>query len=303
MQFNPITSDDYHTLKKFFINQAYQLSTYSLFSIIVWSNPSLRAYFAVEDDTLIILNEPHNRPDERHLILPLSLNETITPENLNEFAKRSGVARCCFVPETFLMVHDLNLVERYFTVLEQPEFEDYIYLTEDLVGLKGNRYARQRNQIHQFVKTYYGQGRVNIETITSDNVGDCLVFLEKWCEQRGCDLDRNESLACEKLAAINALTCLDRLESSGILIRVDGEVSAFGICSYLTDDMGVLNFEKAFSDIKGLYQFLDNECAGRLFSRYRYINKESDMNLPNLAQSKNSYNPVMKLKSYCLTVR
>jgi hypothetical protein len=129
------------------------------------------------------------------------------------------------------------------------------------------------------------------------------VFLEKWCEQRGCDVDRNESLACEKLAAINALTYLDRLESSGILIRINGDVSAFGICSYLTDDMGVLNFEKAFSDIKGLYQFLDNECAGRLFSRYKYINKESDMNMPNLAQSKNSYNPVMKLKSYCLTAR
>jgi hypothetical protein len=289
MQFNPITVDDYHTLKKIFINQTYQLSTYSLFSIIVWSNPSLRAYFVVEDDTLIILNEPENRPDGRHLILPVSLNETITPENLYNLAKRTGVARYCFVPETFLMMNDLNHVERYFTVLEQPEFEDYIYLTEDLVGLKGNRYARQRNQIHQFIKTYSGRGRVNIETITSDNVGDCLVFLEKWCEQRGCDVDRNESLACEKLAAINALTYLD--------------VSAFGICSYLTDDMGVLNFEKAFSDIKGLYQFLDNECAGRLFSRYKYINKESDMNMPNLAQSKNSYNPVMKLKSYCLTAR
>jgi len=89
----------------------------------------------------------------------------------------------------------------------------------------------------------------------------------------------------------------------GILIRIGGEVSAFGICSHLTDTMGVLNFEKAYPDIKGLYQFLDNECAKRLFAGYTYINKESDMNIPNLAQSKKSYNPVMMIKSYCLTLR
>ena len=304
MQFSPITVDDYYTLKIFFENQSYQLSTYSLFSIIVWSNPKSKAYFAVEDNTLIILNEPENRPEGRHLILPLSLKEIITPEHLYSLANRIGVARYCFVPETYIATYERHHVERYFTVLEQPEFEDYIYLTEDLVQLKGNRYARQRNQIHQFNKQYSTPGRVKIETITSaDSVGDCMVFLQKWCDQRNCDLDQDESLACEKMATINALQNLNQLEAQGILIRVDGEVSAFGICSYLTDDMGVLNFEKAFSNIKGLYQFLDNECARSLFSRYKYINKESDMNLPNLAQSKNSYNPVMKLKSYCLTVR
>jgi hypothetical protein len=67
--------------------------------------------------------------------------------------------------------------------------------------------------------------------------------------------------------------------------------------------MGVLNFEKAHGSIKGLYQFLDNECAKRLFTGYTYINKESDMKLPNLAQSKKSYNPVAIVKSYCLTMR
>jgi hypothetical protein len=80
-------------------------------------------------------------------------------------------------------------------------------------------------------------------------------------------------------------------------------VSAFGISSILTDNMGVLNFEKAYHHIKGLYQFLDNECSKRLFKGYKYINKESDMNLPNLAQSKKSYNPVMKVKSHRLTMR
>ncbi len=303
MQFYSITINDYNTLKAFFKKQSYQLSTYSLFSIIAWSNPNLKTHFTVEDDTLIILNEIENRSEGRHLILPLSLNKIITPEYLYELADKTGVTRYCFVPETFLAAYGPYRVEKLFTVFEQPEFEDYIYLTEDLVQLKGNRYAKQRNQIHQFNRTYVSYGRVNVEMISSDSVGDCMIFLEKWCVQRNCDLEHDENLACEKLATINALKNFDRLESPGIQIRVDGEVSAFGISSYLTNDMGILNFEKAFSNIKGLYQFLDNECARRLFAPYKYINKESDMNLPNLARSKNSYNPIMKLKSYCLTVR
>ena len=73
--------------------------------------------------------------------------------------------------------------------------------------------------------------------------------------------------------------------------------------SYLTDDMGVLNFEKAFSRMKGLYQYFDNQCARRLFDDYRYINKESDMGEANLAKAKKSYHPATMIRSYELTLR
>jgi len=73
--------------------------------------------------------------------------------------------------------------------------------------------------------------------------------------------------------------------------------------SLLSNCVSLQHFEKAFSGIKGLYQFLDNECAKRLFSEFQYINKESDMNLPNLAESKQSYNPVLRVRSFALILR
>ena len=88
-----------------------------------------------------------------------------------------------------------------------------------------------------------------------------------------------------------------------ILVRIDDAVSAIGIGSRLNRTTATLNFEKALSGIKGLYQFLDNECAKRLFNEFQYINKESDMNLPNLAESKQSYNPILRVKSFALTLR
>jgi len=234
--------------------------------------------------------------------LPLSPTHNITPEYLSIIAKKSGFEHYWFVPEDFLLKCDRKEVETFFTVTEQTEFDDYIYLSEDLMHLKGNKYIRQRNLIHQFHKKYVQRGKVEVEMINHTNTSACLNFLQKWCEIRDCDLEENENLACEKIATVTTLNNFDALEATGLLVRISGEVSAFGIRSHLTDSMGVLNFEKAYPDIKGLYQFLDNECAKRLFAGYTYINKESDMNLPNLAQSKKSYNPIMMIKSYCLTL-
>lgn len=294
---------DYKKLKVFFENQQNRLSTYSLLSLIVWSNPKLYAHYTIENNTLIIGNKSYNKPEDNHLILPISPTEEITPEYLFVIARKLGFSKYWFIPEDFLLKYDRKEIEFYFTVTAQTKFDDYVYLTEDLVHLKGNKYIKQRNLIHQFYKTYLDRGKVDIEMISPDNAKDCLNFLQEWCDLRKCDFDQNEDLACEKMATTAALNNIDTLEPRGLLIRIDSVVSAFGISSILTDNMGVLNFEKAYPHIKGLYQFLDNECSKRLFKGYKYINKESDMNLPNLAQSKKSYNPVMMVKSYRLTLR
>jgi len=132
---------------------------------------------------------------------------------------------------------------------------------------------------------------------------ECIEFLEKWCEERNCSMDEDEDLACEKQAFINTVAHLDIMEVNGMLLRINGEVSAFGITSHLTDDMGALQFEKALVKIKGLYQYLDNLCAKNLLKGYKFTNKESDMSLPGLARAKKSYHPVMMVKSYKMTVR
>jgi uncharacterized protein len=303
MQFKQLEVSDYDTLKSFFKSQQYRLCNYSLLSLIVWSNKKLTTHYEVEDNTLIICNKSSANPHDDHLILPISPADRITPAYLFALAKSLGFTDCCFVPEDFLIKYGAKEIEFYFDVNEQDEFDDYIYLRHDLINLKGNKYARQRNLIHQFHKRYLTKGKVEIEMIDSSNARECMSFLHDWCELRECDIGDAESLACEKIAAMNTLSNIDQMEAKGLLIRIDGAVSAFGISSPLTYNMGVLNFEKAHASIKGLYQFLDNECAKHLFAGYTYINKESDMKIPNLAQSKKSYNPVSIVKSYRLAMR
>jgi len=298
-----IALEDYPLLKGYFAAQPYGLCTYSLPSLIVWSNHVFQTFYAIENDSVIIASESVCRPEENHLLLPVGSNGLPSPEELAALALQTGYRQYASVPESYLEQMGREKIGNYFIVSAQPEYDDYVYLTADLSQLKGNRYAKKRNLLHQFSRDYLQRNRVDTGPITIDVVAECLDCLEKWCEIRNCDIDQDSNMACEKEAVINALHHFSELDMKGLYVRIDGEICAFCISSHLRPDMGVMNFEKALPHIRGLYQYLDNECAKHLFSDYMYINKESDMGLPALAESKHSYHPVLKIKSYRLALR
>ena len=303
MKFKPVEIEDYPALVRFFRSQPYRHSNYSLFSIVVWSDQAFRTGYAAEGDCVVFMNESTLIPEDRHLYLPVCGGKIPTAAELKALAVEAGVGEYRFVPEHYLKSRRPGEVEGLFRVEAQAEFDDYVYLAQDIATLRGNRYKQKRNHIHQFVREYEKTGRVAVEPLSQERSREYLEFLEKWCEIRDCDADENYDLACERKAAATALENIDRLEVRGIAVRIDGAVSAFGIASPVTEDMGVLNFEKAFPDVKGLYQFLDRECARRLFAGCRYVNKESDMGLPNLAGMKKSYHPIMMEKCFRLVLR
>jgi hypothetical protein len=300
----PLSRKDYPLLKGFFERQPHRLSTYSLPSIIVWSGECFESYYEiVHDEVIVVTKISGDNDDKGYMILPVSGHDRPTPVTLRGLAVSMGCEKICFVPGDYLQQVGDSALNPYFDIAEQKEYEDYLYRTQDLVELKGNRYAKKRNLIHQFTRVYVDHNRVASGPITEKDVSQCIDFLEKWCDLRECDKEQEKNMTCEKAAVIDALHSIEELEWRGLCVRVDGEICAFAIMSHLTQDMGVLNFEKAYPHIKGLYQFLDNECAKELFHGYVFMNKESDMGLADLAQSKKSYHPVEKLKSYSLTIK
>jgi len=298
-----LTTEDYPLLKGYFEQQPYRLGAYSLPSAIAWSNACYQSFYDIVDGMVIMTTDVAGSPDNRYMLLPVAPSGYPTTEILRDLLLKEGYEKICFVPEYSLEQIGRGSLEKAFTIEEQREYEDYIYLTKDLSDLKGNRYAKKRNLIHQFTREYVQHNRVLTGPLTTDEISECLEFLEKWCAQRECETGQEENLACEKAAVIKALQTIGDMDWRGLWVRLDGEISAFVIMSHLTKQMGVLNFEKAYPQIKGLYQFLDNECARQLFHDYLYINKESDMGLAALADSKKSYQPCEKIKSYCLKLK
>jgi hypothetical protein len=303
MTFKPLETADFPLLKPYFADQPFSLSIYSLASLIAWSDCASRTSYCLEDGVLLIANEPLDKPEDRHLIVPFVPGGPLEPAELFRIAERHGYRSYWFVPEDYISLYGRADIDAHFLVQEQREFEDYVYLTQDLAELRGNRYAKKRNLIHQFTKEYLNRNRVQVEAMGPDSQAECLDFLEQWCIERDCDSPSNWALSCEKKAAEATIRSLRELEAEGLLVRIDGRVTAFGIRTRLNAKIGILNFEKAFARIKGLYQFLDRECAKRLFDGYLYISKESDMNIAELAQSRMSYHPVLRVQSYLLALR
>ncbi|WP_319409130.1 phosphatidylglycerol lysyltransferase domain-containing protein [uncultured Desulfosarcina sp.] len=303
MNFKGLTPPDYRTYLPYFDNQRYSLCAYSLSSIIAWTNTEYKPFGAVYENAMIVAAEFETLKKNRHLLLPISPDRMFTPEELVTVANLAGHTEYWFVPEAYVDHFGEDIVGRFFTVKHQGAYDDYVYRVADLAGLKGNRYSKKRNLINQFQRDYVDPGKVAIDSIDRENAEECLVFLEEWCRERDCDADDQMDLACEKQAAINTLNHFDAFDLKGILLRIDGKVSAFGISAPLTRDMATLQYEKAFSSIKGLYQYFDNACASRLFNGYTYLNKESDMGIPGLAKAKKSYHPFKMVRSVKLILK
>ncbi len=246
MKLEPITFKDYARLTPFFQRQPHRLCVYSLPSLIAWSTREYQPCAAEMGDALVIGAEFTLKKENRHLILPASLNGGHSPEDLCDLAETFGFGQYWFVPEDYIDTYGRERIESSFVVSRQKEYDDYVYLSEDLGALKGNRYAKKRNLIHQFRRNYLDAGRVKIETLSSTAASACLEFLDQWCEQRNCGHDDASDLACERQAAENLIVNIEAVDAQGLVVLVDGVVSAFAIGCRLTESMGVLHFEKAF---------------------------------------------------------
>jgi hypothetical protein len=297
----PLALADAAALKPFFDAQRYPLAVYSLLSVMAWRRADeFEVSFVVLDDLLVIAAEG---AQTRHLALPIGPRAPSLRE-LRRLAERLGFGEYWYVPRDYLAAFPDAEVRAEFEVRERKEWGEYVFLAEDLARLKGRKLAAKRNLIHQFESVYVETGRASQGPLRPEDVGECAAFLEAWCEERGCEDGDHQPLACEKRAAGAALREMHELGAEGVAIRIDGVVVGFGIGHRVTDELAALHFEKAFASIKGLYQYLDRECARRLFSgRFELVTKESDMGLPGLARSKQSYDPLSKTAVFALSLR
>ncbi|HBB67592.1 MAG: hypothetical protein A2X28_02725 [Elusimicrobia bacterium GWA2_56_46] len=301
--FKKLKAEDYPALRDFFDIYGWSLCEYSLSSIIAWNHCVYDVHYRIEGDLLFISEIEIEKPENRRLLLPLTRPfRRPLPAELAGWAAKLGYRQYYYAAEDYLSAAGTAEVEKFFTVREQPGYMDYIYSASDLAGLKGHKFSKKRNLIAQFNKQIIAAHEVKVEPLTPANCGRCAGLLDEWARdpEIGEHLDM---LNCERKAILNALRDFELLQMRGVMVSIDGKTAGFAFGGWLSKDTFVLNFEKALSNVKGLYQFLDNEFAKCLPGQYVYINKESDLGKPGLAKTKESYYPCKKVKSYILTLR
>ena len=121
----------------------------------------------------------------------------------------------------------------------------------------------------------------------------------EWRHLNQCDLD--EEKRAEVCVTMNALRLMNELQLTGGLLRVDGKVVAFSIGEELNKDMYVVHIEKAFSNMNGAYQMINQQFVLHEAMDYKYVNREDDAGSEGLRKAKESYRPVFMLEKGIVT--
>lgn len=170
---------------------------------------------------------------------------------------------------------------------------DYVYLCEKLKTFAGKKLQKKRNHLNAFYKEY--AGRWEYEAFNADNVKECEAFLRQWHAE-----DPDEFLQAERRGVFRILELFGQIPYRGGLIRIDGEVKAFAIGSWLSARMCQENIEKADDEIRGLYQAIMKEWLAHEFDEAEYVNREDDMGHENIRQAKLAYHPEFLIEKYRL---
>ena len=82
-------------------------------------------------------------------------------------------------------------------------------------------------------------------------------------------------------------------------VYVDGQLEAFTIGSLNElENMAVIHIEKANPEIKGLYQFINQQFLVQEFPNVTLVNREDDLGQEGLRHAKMSYNPCGFARKY-----
>lgn len=84
-------------------------------------------------------------------------------------------------------------------------------------------------------------------------------------------------------------------------VYIDGQLEAFTIGSYNPlEDMAVIHIEKANPEIRGLYQFINQQFLIHEFPDVKLVNREDDLGQEGLRRAKMSYNPCGFARKYLI---
>lgn len=182
-----------------------------------------------------------------------------------------------------------------FRVTEQVDLKDYLYEGEKLRTLSGKKLHKKKNHLNQFLKAY--EGRYEYRHLCCSDRDDVWKFLDRWREAKGEETEEHLDYEVHGIHDILKNCSSFRVRMGGVYI--DGNMEAFSIGSYNPlEDMAVIHIEKANPEIKGLYQFINQQFLVHEFPDVSLINREDDLGLEGLRKAKMSYYPVDFARKY-----
>ena len=289
LPFKPVTIDDKETFQFFFDKVSYGNCDFSFSNIFNWRH-YYDTTFAVEGDFLYIRFQTAD--DLPGYLFPIGIgNLKAAIENLKQDAnERATGLRLYAITQKMFDLLDETMPGQFLYEKDRDWYE-YIYSSEDLITLIGKKYQAKRNHINKFKRTYEWE----YLPITREIIPNCLVLYDRWCaENGGCNTV--QSLIAERIATHCAFQNFEKLGLVGGALRINGEILAYSYGQPLTKNTFGVHAEKCLYEIGGGFTMMNREFAEHNCAAYTYINREEDLGIDSLRQSKMMYHPVILLE-------
>jgi len=177
--------------------------------------------------------------------------------------------------------------------LIERSLPDYIYLTDDLIQLRGNAYKTKRGEINQFRRSHPDH---RLERLGPQHWEGIRALIDTWLRNRlryisgEAIADFFYTVEQERQAIERALTHYDTLGLQGLCLYINNRLEGFTFGERITPTVANVLVEKTNFAIPGSAQFLFREFA-KDFAGCRFINVGDDLGLENLRRVKMSYRP------------
>ena len=309
-KFRPLKLEDRGILQPYFSKLQPEISDRCFTNLFIWRN-----FYDIQisrfKSNICILCASKTTPEKEFFFPPLGQNNLLEcieacfdymlSQNMKPIIRRAS--------EDFVCKH-LNAFDKYI-IKEDLNISDYIYRSEDIINLRGRRYHGQRNYIKRFKKMYPGY---TTEFLSRENISECIRFSDEWLEnklesfKRKFDIhsfnlpDEVAYLKAESETTRRILLNFNRLELSGLAVRIDGDIRAFTVGEKLNCQMALIHIEKSDHSYLGLSQFLSQNFCQQAWSDCEYVNRMEDLGVKGLRKSKLALGPHYMAKKYNIEV-
>ena len=272
-----------------------ELSRYAFAAHYVWRN-FFDFYWTIIDDQFCLFANQDG--DYFMPILPMgaSLNQKAIRQAYAftfEANRARQIARIENVPAGLIPV------SRWMGFHAVQKETEYLYETDALHQLKGNRYKSKRAAYNALIRNHPA---ARLHPYQPTHLADCLALYESWQRKRWGQSHDDIYRAMLEDSWYSHRTGLMNYEELGLVGRVvfiDGVLKGYTFGYPLNSEIFCILFEVTDLGIKGLAQFLFREFCQEQ-AAYRWINTMDDSGLENLKRVKLSYRPAKQLSSYNL---
>lgn len=297
---NEITLNDKELFDQYVFQFPYEISCINFTCLYMWRKFNKFKYEII-NDYLCVSGEAQGET----LVLPPLTNKNTydlpslsdTLDILHERFDQEGKSFLMkLVPKDVNYLLDKIHPGKYQFYADRDNF-DYVYLTENLITLKGRKLHTKKNHWNYFMKNTPHK----YVTLTEDLIDQCMDLVRE-SKKGPYTASQSALLDVEEEAIYDALCNMDKLKFKGGAILIDNKVEAFTFGEPLNPDMMVVHIEKANSNYKGLYQAINQQFCKKECSDFKYVNREEDMGYEYLRKAKRSYRPEKMIEKYDVTL-